>query len=129
MTSRNAQIVEAMYAAFSTRDLGTIAMLLDPAVEIYQSEQLPWGGQYKGVLGAQQFIAKLTGAIDSTVEVSRIIDAGDRIIAVGQTRGAARASKRTFDLPAAHVPDVRGGKVTRVEFHVDHPKMLAALRF
>jgi ketosteroid isomerase-like protein len=128
MPSRNAQIVEAMYAALASRDLATIATLLDPSVEIYQSEQLPWGGHYKGVLGVQQFLAKLTAAVEAAVEITAIIDSGERIIALGSTRGTVRATKQAFDLPVAHLWHVRGGKVVRVDFHADHPALLAALR-
>lgn len=120
-------VVNDLYLAFAQRDLPKVLALCSPDVEVVQSPELPWGGTYRGHAGAKEFFGKLTRAINSTVTMERLINAGDHIVAVGWTRGTVNATGATYNVPVAHVWTVREGHATRVEFYIDHPSMLAAL--
>jgi ketosteroid isomerase-like protein len=67
-------------------------------------------------------------AVLAMLATERFVEAGDQIVQIGRTRGQARATGRTFDVPEVHVWTMRHGKVVRFEAYVDHPAMLAALR-
>jgi ketosteroid isomerase-like protein len=60
--------------------------------------------------------------------VEEFVDAGDRVIVIGSTRGRVIATGRTFNIRAVHVWTVRGGRGVRFEPNVDTPKMLEALK-
>ena len=121
------EIVQAVYAAFATRDAATILSLFAPDVEIVQSRELPWGGLYRGHEGARQFFVTLTTHLNSTLEIERMIRAGDVVVAVGWTKGTVNATGASYRVPIAHVWTIREGLVARVQFCIDNPTMLAAL--
>ena len=124
----NVTAVRNLYDAYRRQDTAAIFQSLDPEVEVYQSESLPWGGRYKGTDQVKGFLAKLTEHIDARVEVDQIIDTGDHVVAVGRSRGRVRANGQQFDLAVAHVWTLRQGKVRRFEVYLDTPAMLNALR-
>jgi ketosteroid isomerase-like protein len=67
------------------------------------------------------------GAIDSAVNVERLIDAGDHVVAVGRSRGRTRAGGVAFDLAVVHVWTVEDTRIARLEVYIDTPPMLQAL--
>jgi uncharacterized protein len=124
---RNVRVVEQVYEAFAKRDLPAIFGLFTPDIEISQSNEVPWGGTYRGHEGARQFFSKLTQAINSTVSLERFIDAGDRVVAVGRTRGSVNHTGGHYDVAIAHVWTVSDERVSRVQFYIDNPSMLKVL--
>ena len=127
MSTSALPVVQCLYEAFARRDRAEIFQRLSPEVEIEQSEELPWGGHYRGHDGARQFLDRLTTYLDSAVTVERMIEAGDHVVVTGWTRGKVRASGLTFDVPLAHVWQIRDGQAVRVQFMIDHPSLLPAL--
>lgn len=96
-------------------------------IEIVQSPELPWGGHYRGHDGAWQFFITLTTHLNSTIEIERLLRAGDVVVAVGWTNGNVNATGATYRVPIAHVWTIRDGQVAHVHFCIDNPTMLAAL--
>lgn len=127
MTDANVQLIRDLYEAFLHRDIPGIFGAFAPAIEIVQSSQLPWGGVYRGHDGARKFFTTLTGHITSTVTIDRYVSAGDHVVAIGWTRGTVNATGAAYDVPIAHVWTVHDGTISRVEFYIDVPTMLAAL--
>jgi ketosteroid isomerase-like protein len=119
--------VEALYDGFRARDMAKIFSLLSVDVEIVQSEDLPWGGVYRGHEGAREFFARLGARIQSTLTIERLIEAGDHVAAVGWTEGTVNATGAGYRVPVVHVWQARDGKIVRAQFLIDHPKMAAAL--
>lgn len=123
----NVRIVQHAYDAFARRELPTILGLLHEDVEIHQSSEVPWGGRYTGHAEAAAFFGKLVQNITSAVTLERFVDAGEQVVAIGRTRGTVNATGKAFDVPVAHVWTIEDGLVTRIEYYIDHPTMLAAL--
>lgn len=119
-------VVRAVYRAYAGRDLAAIQALYHPDCEIYQSDLLPWGGEYLGYSGLQQFFARLTGTISTEIVDEQLFEAGDRVVSIGRTRGKALATGQHFELPAVHIYTVSNGKILRYEAYVDTPAMLSA---
>jgi ketosteroid isomerase-like protein len=128
MAATGIETVKSLYDAFGRRDVLSVFALLAPEVEFSQSVQLPWGGIYRGHAGAREFFAKLTGRINSTVEIERWLESGDHVTAIGWTLGTVNATRAPFRVPIVHVWQVREELVVRAQFLIDHPGMLAALR-
>jgi len=123
----NVQLIWQIYAALQLRDYDTIFALMSPEIEIEQSEELPWGGHYKGHDGARQFMEKLGASIESTVMLQHFIDAGETVVAVGRTQGMVTGSGIAFDVPISHVWTVRDGVAVHARYCIDHPTMMKAL--
>ncbi len=122
------QTVQDLYDAFGRRDLPKVFSLLSPDIEILQSEEMPWGGLYRGHDGARQFFGKLGSHINSTLDIEKMISAGDHVVAIGWTQGAVNATGKSYRVPIAHVWLVRHGLVMQTQFFIDHAAMLEALR-
>ena len=127
MSEANVNLVKSLYDAMGRRDIGKILSLIDPAIEIQQTDLLPWGGSYKGVMGMQSFFGKLLGNVDSQLAVDRYLDAGDDIVMIGRTHGQVKSSSKPFDVTAIHVWTVRDGKIAGFHPYIDTPAMLEAL--
>ena len=123
----NVTVVQRAYEAFFRRDIRAVLQLLHPDVEIRQATEIPWGGAYTGHAEAAAFFGKLVSTITSAVTLEGFIDADDHVVALGRTRGKVNATGKPFDVPIAHVWTIELGLVTRVEYYIDDPTMLAAL--
>lgn len=121
------EIVQEIYGAFRRREVTRVFQQFAENIEILQSPDLPWGGCYRGHDEAREFLAALTAQVTSSVTIERMIDSGDRVVVTGQTRGAVNANGAVFDVSFAHVWTVRGGRVVRAEFYIDHRAMLPAI--
>jgi ketosteroid isomerase-like protein len=121
------EIVRNVYAAFARRDAAEVFGWFSPHVEIVQSAELPWGGHFHGHEGARQFFTLLTTHLNSTIEIERLVRAGDSIVAIGWTTGNVNATGAPYRVPIAHLWEIRDGKVVRIHFCIDNPSMLAAL--
>lgn len=121
------QTVEALYEAFRRRDLPAIFELLSPDIEVIQSDQLPWGGHFRGHDGARRFFGLLGSHLDSKLSLERLIDSGDHVAAVGWTEGTVKATHASYRVPLVHVWQVRNGRITRAQFFIDHPTMRKAI--
>jgi ketosteroid isomerase-like protein len=127
MSQANIELVKKLYAAFGRKDMATIAKLVAADIQITQSRELPWGGEYRGLDGLGKFFAALTAHVSSTLVFERFLDAGDHVVAIGSTRGSVVASGRKFDVPISHVWEVRDEKIVRFRPFIDNPTMLASL--
>lgn len=122
-----ASVVRAAYDAFDRRDVPGLLALLDPEVEVRQSDEVPWGGTHRGTEAVLGFFATLASHIETRVDVERLIVAGDTVVEIGRTCGRAVATGREFAIDEAHVWHVRDGRIMRMEAYVDNAAMLAAI--
>ena len=127
MSNESLEIVSEIYKALARRDLPAVLSLIDSKIVVIQSELLPWGGEYIGFEGIQQFFTRLFGTIDSQLAVEEFVDVGDKVIVIGFSRGHVRATGERFHLRAVHIWTVSGSRAVRFESHIDTPKMLELL--
>jgi uncharacterized protein len=107
--------------------LKAVLAMLDPEIEVWQSDSVPWGGTYRGLDGFQTFVARLFEHVQSEVEAGELLDAGDRVVMIGRSRGRAKKTAAEFDVPVVRLWTIDEGKLARLEVHMDTPQMLAAL--
>jgi ketosteroid isomerase-like protein len=123
----NVALVRRYYEALEARDLDTVASLVSPEVEVFQTDELPWGGRFHGHDGMTEFFLKLLGTISSQVTIERIYAAGDDVVQIGRTAGTVNATGAEFDVAEVHTLTVQDGLITRFEARIDTPAMLDAL--
>ena len=127
MSTSNIDVIRGGYAAFERGDVPAIFALLDPEAEFYQSDELPWGGRYRGHAEIGEFLRRLSTSVESKVTAERFVEAGNQIVQIGRTRGTVRATGKPFDVPEVHVWTLRHGKIVRFEAYLDHATLQPAL--
>jgi uncharacterized protein len=127
VSEANINVVKSLYEAFGRKDRIAILGLVDPMIEIRQSDLLPWGGSYRGLGGLQNFFTKLLSNVDSQLDQSQYIDAGDDVVMIGRTHGKTKDKGTSFDVTAVHVWTVRNGKIASFQSYIDTPAMLKVL--
>ena len=110
---------EAAYMAAGGGDAGAsfadLAATLDPGVVLHQSPDLPWGGEFHGHAGYEDWARRMSRAFDRlAVEDQRYFTADDTIVVTCRLVTRSRASGETLDLPMAQVVRVAGDRI--VEF-------------
>jgi ketosteroid isomerase-like protein len=128
LSTGHEELVSSIYEASGRRDLAAALSSFSPEVEYVQTDLLPWGGRYQGLIGVQTSLGLLLEHVDSRVEVEEIVLAGDQVVVIRRTRGKARASGASFNVRAVHVWTVIDGSVRRFEAYIDTPAMLSALK-
>ncbi len=110
---------EAAYMNAGGTDAGAsfadIAATLDPDVVLHQSPDLPWGGEFRGHAGYEEWAAQMSRAFDRLgVEDIRFFTEGDTVVITCRLVTRSRASGETLDLPMTQVVRVRRDRI--VEF-------------
>ncbi|NUN66818.1 SnoaL-like domain-containing protein (plasmid) [Pseudanabaena biceps] len=121
------EIIQQAYIYLAEKDIPNYFSLMSPNVEFYQTEALPWGGEYRGFDEIQVFFFKIFLLIDSSVEISQYIQAGERTVAIGKTIGSAKLTGKKFSCNLAHIWTVKEEKIMRLEVYIDTDVMNAAL--
>ena len=124
---RDVEKIQELYRGFDRRDVKSVLLLMAPEIEVFQSEELPWGGRYQGHEGVRKFLSTLMEHVDSRVLIERFIDSGERVVAVGRTVGKTRKAQLEFDVPVVHVWTFSEGRIVRFEPYIENDTMLAAL--
>ncbi|ACI99779.1 nuclear transport factor 2 family protein [Rhodospirillum centenum] len=127
MPASTVETVLTLHAALARKDMDTIRALVHPGIQVYQSSLLPWGGHYRGLAEFLEYTLKLGRSVEAVMETERLIDAGERVVAVGTVRGRVLGGGPSFALAAVQVWSFRDGRVAALETHLDTPAMLRAL--
>ena len=97
-------------AAFSA-----MAETLDPEVVLHQSPDLPWGGEFRGRDGYEEWAKAMSAAFDRLeVKDQQVFTQGDTVAITCRLVTRSRASGETLDLPMTQIVRVRGDRI--VEF-------------
>jgi ketosteroid isomerase-like protein len=88
----------------------------------------PDQGTYKGHGGFAQWLADWDAAWDEwTVELERLVDVADSVVAIYRMRVKGKGSGVALDMSEAQVWEVRGGKAVRLDVYGSAAEALAAV--
>ncbi len=124
---RDIEKVEEAYAAWHKRRWADLLLVMAPDIEVRQSPELPWGGHYLGHDGVRKYLEAVAGQVDARIEIERLIDAGEHVVAVGQMKGKTRGTQLEFEVPVVHVWTFSDGQATNLECYTDDATVLAAV--
>ena len=127
MSAGNAEVVQAVYTAMKQGDFAEMFNLIAPTISIWQSEELPWGGNYEGLDRAKVFFGRVTSHLNASVILERFIASGDFVVALGRTQGTTKVGERGFDVPLMHLWKVQGSKIVGLQVFLENETMKAAL--
>ena len=99
---------EAAYMQPGGGDFAPLAATLDPEVVLHQSPDLPWGGEFHGHAGYEDWARKMSAAFDR-LEVNnlQLFARGDTVVAACRLVTRSRATSAVVDLLMTQVVTVR----------------------
>ena len=126
----NLEVVQELYRAFREKDYDAFLGICTPDLEWIQNEGFPGGSTHRG---AKAVVENVFQAFNHhweswSFEIEQYLDAGETIIVIGRYKGSHRQSGKCFSSPAAHVYDLRNGKVWRFRQFTDTKLIWDAIR-
>jgi ketosteroid isomerase-like protein len=128
MSQENVEIVRRSNALLNEGDVDAAIELLDPAVEWVIATEHPEARTLfgRGSVAAYQRDWQRTFA-DMHFKLDRVIDVGDKVLAVGSVGGTGSESGASLAVPLALVLTLRGGLITRGEEYLKPDEALKAV--
>ncbi len=118
--SQHVETVKEAYAAFGRGDVAAVIALLDEEVEWTAPEILPHGGHAHGHEEVGAFFGGLVEMwSDFDLDITDIVDGGERAIAFGRASGKLRGADSGYGF--VHIFTFDGDKVTRFDEYVAPP--------
>ena len=125
----NVKFLESLYDAFATGDVPAVLGAMDAQIEWHQAEGHPYGGVYHGpqAIVENVFMKLMTEWDGYTVKPNEFLDAGDRVVVLGEYSGTYKATGKSMRVPFAHVWTISDGKITKFIQFTDTAKFCEAL--
>lgn len=126
--SDNAERVELALRAMERGDVDAIAAQAHPEIEFVNPPYAIEPGTRRGVEGFKAGLGNMLEAFEKLrFQSERVIDLGDRIVALGRWTGRGRGSRYEFDpQPYAFLVTLEDGRMIRYEWFADHEEALRA---
>ena len=102
---------------------------LDPEVVLHQTPDLPWGGEFHGHAGYEDWAHRMSDAFDRLkVKDTRLLGEGDVVVILCRLVTRSRRTGRILDLPMVQEVRVRDGRIVEFRpFYWNVPAYRAAL--
>ena len=120
-------VVKLGYERYAVRDFAGVFELLADDIVVWQTDELPWGGEHHDHEGARKFFTTLAQYTATTPEPMAFVPAGKHVAVYGKLKGTVNATGKEIDLDFVHLWQVQRGKIDRFEAFIDTPAMLDAL--
>ena len=125
----NLDVIKALYKSFANKDWDRFAELSDPGLEWIQNEGFPKG---KHSFGTKEVVKNVFDVFAKdwetwSFEIEEYLEAGDNIIVIGSYQGQHKETGREFTAAAAHVFDLKGGRVRRFRQYTDTAQIWKAM--
>ena len=130
MQKTNQQIIQSIYDAAKCGDLATILSFIDPEIEAFEADSLPYGGTYHGHEGFRRLFSLVFQSWRSfEFEVDDILDAGEHVVGLLRVKVGLRGSDSDVTTKVAEFWKLRGGKVIELRpFYWDTAALLGNAR-
>jgi uncharacterized protein len=123
-------ILRGSYEALARGDAGPLLGMLPPEFEWVEPEidGYPLSGVHRGASGvAKGFLAPLAELLDGlTFDLDEVVSAWEREVVTGQMRGRPAGSTVEWELPFAHVWELKSGVPVRATGYFDRARLTLA---
>jgi ketosteroid isomerase-like protein len=131
MSQGNVEIVRSMYDAFAQGDVDAVIARLDPGIEWNEAEHFPYadGNPYVGPDAVVHGVFARLGSEWEywSLDIDRLLDAGDTVVACGRYRAKNRATGGEINAQFTHVWDLQDGKAAKFQQYADTHQVLRAM--
>ena len=130
MSQENVDIIRRFWLAYVRQDYETSIAALDDAVELWSD---PRANMETGLVrGRGAVVASIGGFVSSFDDYwceapEELIDVGDWVVVVVRSGGRGRTSGIPVSQVWTLAYRLRGGRITRIEFHPDKTEAMAAI--
>jgi len=123
MSQENVQLIRGVYEAFGRGDIPAVLAQMDQSIEWNEAENFIYADRnpYVGPQAVLEGVFTRLGAEweGFTVTPEELLDAGDRVVALGTYSGINKATGSAVRAQFAHVWGVRGGRVMSFQQYTD----------
>ena|SRR5512134_2254618 len=129
MTHNNVETLRLAYGAFATGDIPAVLAVFDPNIEWTEAKGFPYGGTYIGpeAVLSNVFMKLGTEWHGYSAKPAEYIDAGDRVVVLGQYSGSYKTTGKSFAADFAHVWTFKSGKAVKFVQYTDTALVREAL--
>lgn len=125
----NTDIIQELYRSFREKDDEAFRKICTDDLEWIQNEGFPNGAVRRG---ADAVIEGVFRRNQSDWEgfrfhIEQMLDAGSSVVVIGRYEGRHHATRKQMTAAAAHVYDLRDGKVCRFRMFADTKRMWDAM--
>jgi ketosteroid isomerase-like protein len=125
----NVDLIRGIYEAFGRGDVPAVLATLHPEVDWNETEGFPYAGKYVGPDAVLNGVIMRLGTEWDPFRAppDELLDAGDKVVALGWYSGTYKRTGKSFRARFAHVWTVRDGKVVHFQQYADTAKVGEAL--
>lgn len=132
MSRENVTRLQGVYEAYARGDIPAVLAAMDPNLEWEEplAADYPFRGLHRGPQGVANEVFGLfqTYFLEFAAVPQEFLDAGDRVIVLGEFQGKGKASGTPFRTPFVHIATFRDGKWVRFQNYTDTSTIAAATR-
>jgi hypothetical protein len=128
---KNLEIVQRLYEAFAARDRETIIEIFDPEIVWIQNKGFPGGGTHVGAESVlRDVFAPFRVHWESwEADVSRWIEDGEIVVALGEYRGVNKATGKSMKAAFAHAYWICDSRIVRFQQYTDTLMVARAMSY
>jgi uncharacterized protein len=129
MSQENVEIVRRLIEAWNSNEQDEAIAIVDPEVVLDATRRRVNPKTYTGMQGMRRMLAdrdEVWG--EFRMEPDEVLDAGDRVVAIGRWVAKGKGSGIEVQQPVAHVFTLQDGRVVRVEISATRDEALEAAR-
>ena len=117
----NLDLIRATYEGSSEENGRNLRAVLSPDTAWTEAEGFPYAGTYMGpeAILAGVFARLATEWTGYRADVHTYLEDGDRVAAFGAYSGTYNATGKSMRAAFAHLYEVKGGKIARMQQYVD----------
>jgi ketosteroid isomerase-like protein len=123
MSAENVAVIKGIYDAFGAGDVGGVLGAMGPDIVWHEAENFPYADRnpYVGPQAvAEGVFGRCIGEWDGfNVQMTDLIDGGDRVVALGRYGGAYKTSGGAMNPQAVHVWTLKDGKAVAFQQYID----------
>jgi ketosteroid isomerase-like protein len=128
MSAEDLKALRPVYDAMLRWDFDDLMLGVAHDIEWDLPEAVPWGGIRHGRDGIASLADIFQEHVDGAwADPDDFLDAGDRVVVLGRTRGRARSSGQEYEVAFAHVWRMSDGVPSGFRAYFDTAPILAAL--
>ncbi|WP_303310432.1 nuclear transport factor 2 family protein [Hymenobacter sp. BT730] len=129
---QNTQTVQEGYSFFNKGDIPNLLTLFTDDIEFIlpgAADTIPYAGVFRGKEQVTTFFTKLHDAIQyERFEPQDFIAQGQKVVALGYSKGQTRSNGQIFEEEWAHVFELRDGKISRFQSFTDTAALVQAFQ-
>ncbi len=125
----NVELIKSLYQSFAAGDVPAVLQSFGENIEWTEAEGFPYGGTYRGGEAVLQnvFMKFATEWTDFKAVPDEFLDAGERIVTLGNYSGSYNQTGKSMNVPFAHVWTLENGKIVKFVQYTDTLKVAEAL--